>query len=432
MQNKINVILPEKFDLVKGDLFQLFYRGVVDVPNPSAYDILSVCEKGRNYPRYFELMPEEAGEFELKIYVYGPGKELLGEGTTVLRVAEASSPGRNVNILCIGDSLTAGGEWVGEAYRRLVNAGGEPFGLGLSNITFVGNCKAGEAGYEAFGGWRWDSFYSCIHSSMWVECEHDKDVIDQHSLWHDDRGNLWVLETLEKDRLKFNRAYLHKGQIPESGEELKFYQYGTNTAPIKVKRCYEEQNSPFINPATGEASFSWYCNENGIDKLDAVYILLGANGWQTVYDDGFTTEQSCKWQADMGKTLVDLIHKDYPDAKVKILGQIGCSVNGGTGTSYGARMPYCDDYGYMHYVMILNKEYEAWTKEEKYKDFTEFINLSGQIDIEYAMPYEIRKVNSRSRQTEIIGINGAHPSYEGYMQIADAAWRNMVHTVKCE
>ena len=74
--------------------------------------------------------------------------------------------------------------------------------------------------------------------------------------------------------------------------------------------------------------------------------------------------------------------------------------------------------------------YEAWTKEEKYKDFTEFINLSGQIDIEYAMPYEIRKVNSRSTQTEIIGINGAHPSYEGYMQIADAVWRNMVHTVK--
>ena len=430
MRNKIDVILPEKFDLVKGDLFQLFYRGVVDAPNPFAYDILAVCEKGRNYPRYFELLPEEEGEFNLKIYVYGPGKELLGEASTILKVASPQSPRENVNILCIGDSLTAGGEWVGEASRRLTKLGGEPFGAGLSNISFVGNCKKEDAGYEAFGGWQWNSFYGRIHSSVWVECEHDKAVIDQHSLWQDAAGNLWVLETLEKDRLKFNRAYLHEGPVPKSGEELKYYEYGTNTAPIKIKRCYEEQNSPFINPDTAEVSFSWYCKKNGIENLDVVYILLGANGWQPQYNKGMSTEEYCQWQTNLGKVLVDLIHKDYPDAKIKIMGQIGCSINGGAGTSYGARMPYCDDYGYMHFVMLLNKYYEEWTKEDKYKEFTEFINVSGQIDIEHAMPYEIRKVNSRSMQTEIIGINGAHPLYEGYMQIADAAWRNMIHTVK--
>ena len=430
MQNEIKVILPEKFDLVKGDLFQLFYRGVVDVPNPFAYDILSVCEKGRNYPRYFELLPEDVGEFELKIYVYGPGKVLLGEGTTVLNVTAPISPSRKVNILCIGDSLTAGGEWVAEAHRRLAKSDGEPFGVGMQNINFVGNCKSNGIGYEAFGGWRWDSFYGCAHSSIWVECEHDKAAIDQHSLWSDSRGNLWVLETIDKKRLKFNRAYLHSEPIPENGDTLKYYEYGTNKSPIEIKRCYVEQNSPFINPDTGEASFSWYCNKNNIEGLDFVYILLGANGWQIPYNSGMSTEEYCQWQTDMGKTFVDLIHKDYPKTEIKIMGQIGCSVNGGTGTSYGAKMPYCDDYGYMHYVMLLNQYYEAWTKESKYKDFTEFINISGQIDIEYAMPYEIRRVNSRSTQTEVIGINGAHPSYEGYMQIADAAWRNMVHSVK--
>lgn len=425
MNNEIKVILPQKFDLVKGDLFQLFYRGVVDAPNPLFYDILSVCEKGRNFPRYFEFFPEEEGEFELTIYVYGARKELLGKGKTILKVTEAKPAEKNVNILCIGDSLTAGGEWVGEAKRRLTENGGEPFGVGYKNINFVGNCNKNGASFEAFGGWRWESFYSCVHSSMWVECEHDKTAVDQHSLWEDEQGSLWVLETIEKERLKFNRAYLHAEPVPESGV-LKCFDYATNTSPIKIKKSFEEQNSPFINSETNEADVRWYLDKNNIDNLDLVYILLGTNGWMPQKYEELTDEDYARFHADNGRKLVDLIHEASPNAKIKVLGLIGCSVNGGTGTSYGARLPYCDDYGYMHFTMLLNKAYEDWTNEEKYKDFMEFINLSGQVDADHAFPSEEKRVNTRSATLETIGINGAHPSYEGYMQIADAVWRNMV------
>ena len=429
MNNEIKVFLPEKFDLVKGDVFQLFYRGVVDTPDPFAYDILAVCEKGRNFPRYFEMMPEEEGEYELSIYVYGAGKELLGEGKTILKVTEPKSLEKNINILCIGDSLTAGGEWVGEAKRRLLENGGEPFGAGLKNINFVGNCKKNDASFEAFGGWRWESFYSCVHSSIWIECKHDKTAVDQHSLWEDERGSLWVLETIEKDRLKFNRAYLHAEPVPKSGF-LKCYDYATNTLPIKIKSSTQEQHSPFINPETDEADIKWYLDKNNIDNLDIVYILLGTNGWIPEEYEKLTDEEYARVHADKGRELVDLIHKACPKAKVKILGLIGCCINGGAGTSYGARLPYCDDYGYMHFTMLLNKAYEEWSNEEKYKDFMEFVNLSGQIDIDYAFPSEEKKVNSRSSTTEIIGTNGAHPTYEGYLQIADAVWRNMIANIK--
>ena len=60
----------------------------------------------------------------------------------------------------------------------------------------------------------------------------------------------------------------------------------------------------------------------------------------------------------------------------------------------------------------------------------EFVNLSGQVDADHAFPSEEKRVNIRSTATEIIGTNGAHPSYEGYMQIADAVWRNMVASLK--
>ena len=36
MAKSIRIILPEKYDLVVGDTFQLFYRGVIEAPNPYA------------------------------------------------------------------------------------------------------------------------------------------------------------------------------------------------------------------------------------------------------------------------------------------------------------------------------------------------------------------------------------------------------------
>ena len=127
---------------------------------------------------------------------------------------------------------------------------------------------------------------------------------------------------------------------------------------------------------------------------------------------------------------MDALHAAYPKAPVRIMGLQVPSVKGGTAASYGASLPYCDDYGLTRYVMELNMAYEAWTQEPAYRDFMEFINISGQFDSDYNMPSAERNVNTRNNTTELIGINGVHPTCEGYMQIADAAFRNMVHMCK--
>ena len=62
-------------------------------------------------------------------------------------------------------------------------------------------------------------------------------------------------------------------------------------------------------------------------------------------------------------------------------------------------------------------------------DFVEFIDISGQFDCENNYPEKEIPVNSRSTKTEKIGINGLHCIPEGYMQIGDAVFRNMVHFV---
>jgi len=428
--DKIRVMLPKKFDLVVGDTFQLFYRGIIEAPNPYCYDILASCEKGRNCPRYFEFLPEEEGQYKLTISVYGPDKALLGFGETILDVTYPKEPENMLHILCMGSSSTAGGQWAGEAYRRLTAMDGNPKGLGFHNIQFIGTCQKGEVAVEGYGGWGWETFLSTPSGSMWVVSPNNgKTPEDQHSLWQDENGNLWQLETLSADRLKFNRYLQHTGERPTSGH-LVHFKDASNQESIYIESSLEEKISPYYNPETGKLDFAAYCKRNHFEKIDAVYIMLGANGLGGPYKAGVPLEEHCKHNVKDGKKFVCLLRESYPEAKVRILGIIPPSAIGGMGASYGTTMPYCDYYGYLRYVLALNKAYEEWTLETEYRDFMDFIHISGQFDAENNMPGAEKAVNTRSSKTEIIGTNGLHPLHEGYMQVADAVYRNMVHLCK--
>ncbi len=423
MNNGVHVSLPDQFDLVVGDTFQLFYRGVVEAPNPYCYDILATCEKGKNFPRYFEYTPDVTGQHELTIAVYSNDKTLLGEASTVLNVCQAeTSPENETNILCVGDSLTAGGVWVGEVFRRLTSEVGEPEGLGLSNFRFIGTCKKEGVCFEGYGGWTWENYITCgqtVTSAVWIQCRHNKTERDQHSIWCDENNNLWQLETIEKDALKFNRYQQNLNPKPKTGT-LSHYQNAQHTEPIIIEASAYAKNNPFWNESDGQVDLIHYCNENGFDKIDAVYIMLTWNGFtqENIHDVSAVVSQ--------GKQFVDRIHEQYPHAKIKIMGLQVPSANGGTGENYGAVLPYCDDYGLTRLVFRLNRAYQAWANEENYKDFLEFSQISGQFDSEYNMPTAEKSVNTRSKKTEIIGTNGVHPATEGYLQIADAVYRNIV------
>ena len=174
-EKRINVFLPEEYDLAVGDQFQLFYRGVVQAVDPYGYSISATCAKGASYPRYFEWTPtaEDVGRHRLVITVRDDAGNLLGTDTTVLNVCTPKAEEEVQNVLCIGDSLTAGGVWPREAYRRFASTGGTPEGLGLSYLNFIGTCHAevdGQTvGYEGYGGWTWQRF--CGEASPFYDAE---------------------------------------------------------------------------------------------------------------------------------------------------------------------------------------------------------------------------------------------------------------------
>jgi len=82
--------------------------------------------------------------------------------------------------------------------------------------------------------------------------------------------------------------------------------------------------------------------------------------------------------------------------------------------------------------MELNKAYQDWCLEDDYKDFMEFVDIAGQFDCEYGYPCKEKPVNTRSTVMERMDTNAAHPTKDGYKQIGDAVYRNIVASFCCE
>ena len=428
MKEKISVVLADKYDLVVGDTFQLYYRSIIEAPNPYIYDILAVCPKGKSFPRYYEFTPEEEGEYTLTVTVFDAKKNVLGKGETIISVKEAKEPETTVNFLCFGDSSIVNGIWPGEARRRLCDNGGEPGGYGFNNINFIGANEANNVNFEGFGGWMWSSYLCATSGDVWVHCKHEKTLKDQHSIWQDEDGNLWQLETLDVGRLKFTRYGGHTAERRDKGV-FTHDRNAENKDEVFYGYSYYEAPNPFFDEKTGSISFKAYAEKQNVDKIDAIYVLLGYNGLACV--DG-SINDFCKDVVKQAKQVVDIYHRDFPEGKVRILGLFVPSASGGVGASYGTQLPYGDYYGLLRYAFELNRQYQAWANEDKYKDFVEYIDISGQFDAENNFPENLRPVNYRSTRMESIGINGLHCIPEGYMQMADAVFLNMVHLINAK
>ena len=422
------VILPHKFQAVAGDTLQLFYRGLIEHPDPYAYNIEVICDIGRSYPRYFEITPtaEQVGTHPLTLNLRDGSDRILATASTQIEVVTVgASPSENRTVLCIGDSLTSSGIWCAEVDRRLTGTGGSPAGQGLQNIEFIGSKSNGDTGYEGYGGWTWASYLSEPKTDsldMWVMAQHDKTSDDQHSLWRDEADNVWQLETIEEDRLKLTRYEGHTGAMPTGAGKLEHVSNASHTSSISYISTYADGGNPFWDNATGKVSFKAYCERHGFSGIDYVYTLLTWNG-----NAAYRAEpEDNAVHAENARALLRILHLDYPDAQVKIMGIQMPSLNGGTGANYGANSGYSNAYGLCRTVMGLNLAYQALADEDEFNGWVEFVNVSGQFDSEYNMPQTNKQVNTRSTLTESVGTNGVHPSETGYLQIGDAAYRNMV------
>ena len=422
LKEEIDISLPDTIHAVVGDTLQLFYRGIVKAVNPYNYDILISCSKGKQYPRYYEFTPtsEDVGSIPFKITIKDNNRNIITQKSCIINVVNvASSPASVKKIACFGDSLTIDGIWVAEAYRRLTQNGGSPVANGLSNIDFVGAKENNGARYFGEGGWTWNSYTTKGINAYRFQVNNvsSLSVGSQYT----NNGNTFTIMEINITDGSGNILCSVPSLTPApsaSGTLIK--SRGTGDDNITFTSYSQDSANPLWDSNANKMTFIPYANKYADGNLDIVYTLLSWNG-QIPGKEDFSDVIS------KIKIFADTLHSEFPNAKLKIMGIQVPSVNGGMGANYGATgISYSDGYGMVVTALNQNKAYQDFANQDNYKSFVEFVNISSQFDSEYNMPQAEVNVNTRSTIKEKRGTNGVHPSNEGYMQIADVVYRNMM------
>ena len=413
--------LPDKYELVVGDTFELFYQGIVKASHWDDFDVEVVCTKGNAFERKYVFTPtvDDIGSITCVVNLYDPYHRLMDAKIVLLVVKnKASSPLTGKNVLYVSDSLANGGHAPGEFKRRLVGSGGTPSGDALSNITFIGTCDNGYVNYEGYGGWTWNSYNTANSSNayMWITASgHDKtEADDQHSIYEASNGTQWKLETIQSGQIKIIRVS-GSSALPSTGT-LTWVSGGIHHNDITYTASSQASGNPFWDESEGKVDFAKYATALGASSIDFVYVLLGWNS-------SGTNEETTKQQV---KTFIENVFASFPNCKIVLLG-LQCPARDGLANNYGASGILAHFYSALNHVCNLNEWYADVASD--YENVS-FVNIAGQFDTKYNMPSTSMPVNVRNSTTVSIQSNGVHPAQSGYYQIADACYRDIMHKLQ--
>ena len=425
----VDITIPNKIIAVEGDTLQIFWRSIVGAVNPYIFDIYAVCSVGKSFPRYYEFKPtaDMVGKsYNLEVYVKtNNGTIVAQKAATIKVVSTMDSPSSTKNILCIGASATAGGQWVGELNRRLTATSGDgtpanPTGLGLSNIAFVGR-KVGTSNsihLEATGGWRVQDYAG----------EGQKAVrffvsgVDTISLGtrYSCNGTIYVVQEVNVTEGVGNiRCTLENAFVVPSGKLVK--QSGSGDAEITFTSYEQEKFNPFWNDAESRLDFSSYANEYCDGHIDCMIWHCGIN--DITSGDPLVIPTII----EAFRNILTAYHEQFPSGKVIISSVPIGSVNGGFASNYGANRSL-NYYTFAKIAKLYAQALIELTNEEEYKTFVTYSPVLEQFDAENNYLIKEVAVNSRASATEKQGTNAVHPTTEGSYQVADAIYR-IINTI---
>ena len=425
--SKADLYLPKKIYAVVGDTLQLFYRAIVKDIDPYKHDIVVKCSKGKAYSRYYEYTPTSAdiGSTTLNVSILSASGDVVSSASaTLATVAAPTSPSSAKQVFCIGDSLTAGGDWPCEFNRRLTNTNSVSgiAGKGLSNISFKGDLTVTKNStttkYYGKGGASWATYEIAGQTNYRFTVS----GVSSLSLGATYTNNSVTYTILEINITSGSGTVLCSGSSAPQSSGTLTKTGGDGDASVSFSAYVTESGNPLWDNTNHKFSFVPYVTANG-GSISVMYVLLTWNTQQAWAE--YSGDSNIGIIAN-AKTFARQFHIDYPNAKLKIVGLQMPSIDGGLGDSYGASGDYIDRYGLFVCAWNYNKALEDMCSLSEFSPYCEFVDIATQFDSENNMPQSLANVNTRSTIQEMRGTNGVHPKTEGYYQIADAVYRNFV------
>ena len=394
--------------------------------NWKEYDIYINCEIGHAFPRYYELIPlsSNIGSHSITIEVRDSQKRVLGtKQSSIVVVEAASSPSSNLNVLCVGSSLTNDGQWVSELKRRLTMSGGTPSGNNFSNITFVGRKEPEYQGItvnlEATGGFSWNSYLDTstrFHIFYFTQTS-PAGTVNVGDIYSFNGHNYTVSEinlTNGVGNISCTCSESGDVDVAGSGTLTKVSGSGSDTLSFPSSRSL---GNPFVY--NGVVDIQQYANDYCNGAIDVVCAELFTNGTEAYLDDVSGRMQQMQ-------NFITMIRSSFPNCKFLIGMMFVLDRNGGLGDNYGATGSFSHYYGMKYTACNYLNALEKYINDNNMSSYVFIMDWLTEFDSEYDFRTTNKNVNPRSTKTEVFGTNGVHPAQSGYFQMADTAYRLFV------
>ncbi len=409
------IYMPSVIYASEGIETNIYFDNVIfsNLPNELlAIDI--TCNKGRQYDKFWRITPQPAdsGTTAFKIEVRFGGKLIASKTSELIITGKSKGSGKSISVLCIGDSTTAGGQYI-----SIINTDYQS--LASPSMTFLGTRGTAPNKHEGRGGWKFSQYAGDGGQSTY---QFNLNGIDEApgngSVYTDGRSEFTVTEI----NLTGGKGYIagrrSKGTESPSahGNLTKISGAGAGTIPYTNSAMTAA--NPFWNLNSRQLDFKKYLNDHSftMTKDDLITIHLGIND---VFND-VSKSKLDGIKADFNK-MVSEFRAVIPQINIGLcitippsISQDAFAVNYASGQTLRG---YIENYKQLVDFLLTNYDTPEMRASRLY-----CIGFNPSIDRTNNFQKTTMKANARSTQTIETWGNGVHPDNTGYYQMGDALY----------
>jgi len=409
------ILIPSVIYASEGIETNIYFDNVIfsNLPN----DLLAIditCPKGRQYDKFWRISPQAAdtGKNEFKIEVSFAGKIIASKTSELIITNKNKGAGSSIKVLCIGDSTTAGGQYI-----SIINTDYQT--MASPAMTFLGSRGSTPNKHEGRGGWKFSQYAGDGGQSTWqLSLSGVTESPGIGSVYSDGKSEFTVSEIYLTAGTGYIAIRRSKGNdTPSAGGTLTKIS-GNGDTLIPYTNSVMTAANPLWNLKTQRLDFKKYLDDRGYTMTadDLITVHLGIN-------DVFLDVSDSKLErikADFDKMLIEF-RAVIPRINIGLcitippsISQDAFAVNYASGQTLRR---YIENYKKLVEFLLSNYDTPEMRNSRLY-----CIGFNHCIDRTNNFQKTTMKANARSTQIIETWGNGVHPDNTGYYQMGDALY----------
>jgi lysophospholipase L1-like esterase len=409
------ILLPSIIYASEGIEINIYFDNVIfsNLPN----ELLSIditCPKGRQYDKFWRIIPQatDTGTTEFKIEVSFAGKILASKTPNLIITGKKKGSGTSIKVLCIGDSTTAGGQYI-----SIINTDYQA--MASPSMTFLGSRGSTTNKHEGRGGWKFSQYAGDGGQSTW---QFGLNGVTESpgigSVYTDGRSEFTVSEIYLTAGTGYIAARRSKGNDTPSAVGTLTRISGNGDTLIPFTNSVMTAANPFWNLRTQRLDFKKYLDDRGYTMTadDLITVHLGIN--DVFLDVSDSKLESIKADFDKMRTEFRAV---IPQINIGLcitippsISQDAFAVNYASGQTLKR---YLENYKKLVEFLLRNYDTPEMRNSKLY-----CIGFNHCIDRTNNFQKTTMKANSRSTQIIETWGNGVHPDNTGYYQMGDVLY----------